>query len=61
MTADDLQAKLRSAKIEATVCDIQDGIATVSSQSYIDWVFARSLIERQGLRAIRPGALSGVQ
>jgi hypothetical protein len=49
MTTDDLRVKLRSAKIEATVCDIQDGIATVSSHSHIDW-----------LREIRPGTLSGV-
>jgi hypothetical protein len=55
---DQLQSELRSASIEARVIDIRDATVTVSAHSYVDFLFAKSLLERHGLTAIPPWILA---
>lgn len=52
-----LEQILKNASIDAIVCEIVDAkTAIVCGATYADFLFARSILERQGWRVIKPGA-----
>jgi hypothetical protein len=56
LAEDDLQHDLRTAGIEATVCELNLAASTVvvSAHSVVDWLLAKHELGAKGLTAIQP-------